>query len=398
MSKEAYLPLKYIFLLIIYILHLLFGFLLNDVTGWTIMSGVRIYTKFIPIFLIPLIFPLSEKEFKHLFFFVFILAMAQLPVVLLQRFVFFAGTVSGDPMGGTVGHSASGVLAMFLVIVMVFIIAFYLKEQITFKVFLFTFAAAFLPITLNETKISFILLPLAFILSAFFVKGKVEVIFKIFLLFAFLALSFFVLKGIYNHFQRQRWGYGIETFVTTPGRLEEYNRRRFDPIKYSFTYAAVQDVRFAVFGRGAGNASQGFIEQLEGKYLNERLRFGFSNVTFPKMIWEIGLLGTFLFFLFPFNFALDAIRLSKEPGFLGSFGLGMISYCAFFSLALFYTHTLDSNILLYLFFLTAGYTAHQRKILSDRETSQETGTALLQPENSFRMNQNPTPGRRLKTA
>jgi len=369
-NKESNVPIKYIILIILYLAHLIIGFLLNDVSGWVVLSGTRIYTKFLPIFLVLLIFPLSEKEFKRLFLFVFILGMMQFPIVVMQRFVFYAGTLSGDPMGGTLGHSASGILAIFMVIVMSFLIAFYLKELISLRVFIIAFAAAFIPITLNETKISFILLPVAFIVTAFFVRGKAKTIFRIFIMLVLLVMAFFVLKGIYDYFQEKRWGYGIGTFVSTPGRLEEYNQRRVDPLKYSFTYAATKDIRYSVFGRGAGNASRGFTRTLNGKYLQERLRFGYSNLSFSIFVWEIGLIGTFFFMLFPLFISFDAIQLSKEQGFLGAFSLGLITFSLFFILSFFYTHSIDSNLLVYLFFLMGGYVVSRKKILLKTEDLQ----------------------------
>ncbi|MCK5096489.1 MAG: hypothetical protein KAR45_00205, partial [Desulfobacteraceae bacterium] len=227
-TKESHLPIKYIFLLFIYLAHIGIGFLLNDVSGWTVLAGLRIYTKFIPIFLVGLIFPLTVQEFTKLVLFVFVLAMIQFPVVLWQRFIAFATSISGDPMGGTVGHSSSGVLSIFLLIIISFLVAFYIKEEISLPVFILAMAAAFLPTTLNETKITFFLLPVAFLLPAIFIKAKRKTIFRVMLVMFIFLSSFFVLKGIYDYFQTQRWGYGIQTFVTMPGRLEDYSRTRLD--------------------------------------------------------------------------------------------------------------------------------------------------------------------------
>ncbi|RLB92945.1 MAG: hypothetical protein DRH26_05070 [Deltaproteobacteria bacterium] len=365
-TKESHLPIKYTFLLIIYIAHIGIGFLLNDVSGWTMLSGVRIYTKFIPIFLVGLIFPFSEQEFKKLVLFVLLLAMIQLPVVLWQRFIAFATSISGDPMGGTLGHSASGVLSIFLLIIISFLVAFYFKEEISLPVFILAMAAAFIPTTLNETKITFILLPVAFIFPAMFIKAKRKTIFRVMLVAIIFFGSFFVLKGIYDYFQQKRWGYGIQTFITMPGRLEGYSRNRLDPIKHSFTNAT-KDPRFLFFGRGAGNVSEGFTKRLSGKYVQEGKYYGVSGVSFPKMIWELGIFGAVLFFLFPFFIFRDAAALSKKEGFLGAFSLGMLGFSVFFSLSILYTSTMDSNLLIYLFFMTGGYIVRQRKLYADEE-------------------------------
>ncbi len=360
-SKTTQIPIKYIIFLTIYLLHLIIGFLFNDVSGWTILAGLRIYIKFIPIFLLPFIFPLSEDEFKKIVVFVFILAMMQFPVVLLQRFVFFASSLSGDPMGGTVGHSASGVLSIFLLITISFIIAFYFKERISLPFFLITLGAAFIPTMLNETKITFILLPVAFIFPALFIKAQRKNIFRAILVITIFAVSFVIFKGVYDYFQKKRWGYGIETFILMPGRLDKYSAARIDPIKYSFINA-VKDPRFIVFGRGAGNVSEGFTKKLSGKYVQLGKYYGLGGVSFPKFIWEIGIVGTMIFFFLILFIFRDAMRLSKQIGFDGAFALGMLSFCVFFALSMFYTFTMDSNLFVFLFFFFSGYVAKQRNV------------------------------------
>jgi hypothetical protein len=352
-NKQIHLPGKYVIFLSLYLGHIFMGFWVNDVTGWTILSGLRIYTKFIPIFLVPIIYPFSERTFKNFILWIFAFSMLQLPVVLWQRFIKYATSLSGDLMGGTLGVSTSGVLAVYLAIVISFLIAFYLKKEISLSVFLISTAAAFIPITLNETKVSFALLPIAFLLPAFFLKGQRETIFRVLVVVVLLILSFVIFKNVYDHFAEKRWGYGITRFIKTPGRLDRYNLVRTVPIRQAIINAT-KEPRFAFFGRGAGNVSKGFTRKLSGKYVKEGR---FYNVSFAitKLIWEIGIMGTLLFLLFPCLIFLDASRLCKQEGIFGAFSLGMLSFSVFFSFSLFYTFTLDSNLLIFLFFLCAGH-------------------------------------------
>lgn len=351
-EKQTRLPLKYLVILIIYLLHILIGFFLNQVAPFTILAGFRIYTKFIPIFLVPLIYPFTKSAFKKIILWIFALSMLQFPVVLWQRFFKYATSLSGDPMGGTLGMSTSGVLAIYLVIIISFLIAFYFKEEISLPVFLISSAAAFIPITLNETKISFILLPFSFIFPSIFIRGKRDVILKVLLVLFLLGVSFIALKGIYDHFSKKRFGYGITGFVTLPGVMKKYNTRRFLPIQNAFVKAS-EELRFVVFGRGAGNASEGFTRELSGKYVEEGRRYG-MGITFVKLMWEIGMMGTILFYLFLFFVFWDAVKFCKQDGLSGAFALGMVSASFFFAISTFYTFTLDSNVLIFMFFLVAG--------------------------------------------
>jgi len=351
-DKRIRLPLKYSILLIIYLLHILIGFFLNQVAGFTMLAGLRIYTKFLPIFLIPLIYPFTESAFKKIILWVFALSMLQFPVVVWQRFFKYATSLSGDPMGGTLGMSTSGVLAIYLIIIISFLVAFYFKEEISLPVFLISSAAAFIPITLNETKISFILLPFSFIFPSIFIRGKRDVILKVMLVLFLFGLSFIALKGIYDHFSKQRWGYGITGFVTNSRTLEKYNKSRLLPIRNAFVKAS-EEPRFVFFGRGAGNASEGFTRELSGKYVEEGKRFG-VGITFVKLMWEIGMMGTIIFYLFLFFIFWDAVKFCKQDGVSGAFALGMVSCTFFFAISTIYTFTLDSNVLIFMFFLAAG--------------------------------------------
>ena len=83
-TKQIHFPIKYGFLLLLYLSHIFIGFLLNDISGWTILSGLRIYTKFVPIFLLPIIFPFSKQDARKLIIILFVLSMIQFPVVLWQ--------------------------------------------------------------------------------------------------------------------------------------------------------------------------------------------------------------------------------------------------------------------------------------------------------------------------
>ena len=371
-DKSVNIPIKYSLLIVLYLSHLLLGFIFNEIPPGAILAGLRTYTKFIPIFLMPIVFSLTEESFKKIVKFIYFLAMIQFPVVLYQRFVEYKLDLSGDKMGGTLGAQASGVLSIFMLMVLSFLIAFYFKDLISFRLFIFSFAASFLPTTMNETKITFILLPISLIFPAIFLRDKIQSIIRISLAAILLTTSFFVLKEVYNYFQIPRWGYGIETFVAMPGRLEGYSERRIDPIIYAIDNAK-KDIRFSLFGHGAGNVSEGFTPFLNGKYVQEGIYYDSKSTSFTTMIWEIGFLGILIFLLFPLFVFLDFANFSKDKSFFGAFSLGMLSFTVLFVLSFFYTDTMIKNLFMYLFFFSAGYVAYRR----NQENYSDTKTRLI---------------------
>ncbi len=62
------------------------------------------------------------------------------------------------------------------------------------------------------------------------------------------GLSFIALKGIYDHFSKQRWGYGITGFVTNSRTLEKYNKSRLLPIRNAFVKASEEPRLFFLEG------------------------------------------------------------------------------------------------------------------------------------------------------
>lgn len=352
-DKQVRIPFKYLVIILVYVVHILMGFAVNDITEWTMLAGLRIYTKFLPIFLLPMVFPLSDKAFRNVLLWLYALTMVQLPVVLWQRFIQVGLIGSGDPVGGTLGMAESGILAIYMISVISFLVAFYFKDEISLPVFLFSALVAFLPVTMNETKISSVLLPIAFVFPAFFIRGKRDVIFKVLFIVLLLVGAMVAFKITYDYFSLVRGRAGIIEFWSDQKKLEQYNTRRIDPVVYAFTVAPRDDIRFAVFGRGAGNVSVGFTKVLSGKYLYEMTRYHVV-MTLPQLIWEIGFLGAFLFYLFPVLVFLDAVRLCRRPGMVGAYALGMLSFAVFFVGSTAYTSTINNNPLMFLFFFASG--------------------------------------------
>ena len=89
---------KYIIVLLIYTLHIFVGWIVNQVSLGVVFSGLRIYFKFLPFFVLPAVYDFSEKEFKSYLIFMLILSFVQCPIALYQRFVSYAGIPSGDPI------------------------------------------------------------------------------------------------------------------------------------------------------------------------------------------------------------------------------------------------------------------------------------------------------------
>lgn len=353
-QKKIYLRNNYIIILIVFILHITLGFVINNVPSGAVFFGMRTYFKAIPLFLLPAVYKFDDSDITKLTFFILMLSFMQLPVVIWQRFYKYASFLGGDRMGGSLGHGTSGVLSLFLLIVLSFIVAYFLKKRISFWFFIISSFIIFLPTTMNETKITFVLLPLSLLIPVVVLKNQRGKILKIILISIIACGMIFTLKEVYDHFQKKRNPQGIMRYAHNKDHLEKYIKGRTDPLIIALE-KATENIQVFVFGRGAGNVSGAFSTQLTGRYAKDAVRYRVGAISITQLIWEIGVIGTLIFMIFVWMVFFDSIQLCKRNDLLGAFSLGMITFSIIFVGAFFYTAPLILNIFMYLFYLSAGY-------------------------------------------
>ncbi|MEW6428837.1 MAG: hypothetical protein AB1568_12480 [Thermodesulfobacteriota bacterium] len=345
---------KYLCCIFAFLLAIFLGFVANGVGSGVMFSGMRIYLRYIPFFLLPAVWDVTEKELKRLLLFIFGLMILQLPVVLYQRFVKYSASISGDPMGGTLGANTSGTLSVLILLVLAVYISMYLKNRISFVIFLLGFAMVLLPVTMNETKITFVLLPVCFLIPSMIGRVDAGKIGKIILLFVLLTSSMFAVKTVYDHFQTKRWGYGITDFFQNRKHVEKYADARLAPIVNTLKRIGGDPV-FFLFGVGAGNASSSFTgEGMSGKYLQEMTKGWKVASGIVVLAWEIGFVGLFLGGVILLFLFFDARKLSREDSLFGALGLGMTSVTLMFAVASLYCNLVQAKVVNVLFWLVAG--------------------------------------------
>lgn len=364
-KKVFYIKFKYLICIGLFLLSMLCGFILNNVGSGVMFAGMRTYLRYIPFFLLPAVWKISDQQFRGLLKFIFFLASLQLPVVIYQRFVKYSTSLSGDPMGGTLGASTSGVLSVFLLLCLALYIAFYLKDQIPFFKFIIGFSILLLPTTMNETKITFFLLPVCFILPLIFGKVNKKKIKKIMALFGVMVLALFSLKTIYDFFVVKRWGHGFVGFIQEEGRLQSYADMRLIPLVETLK-RALSDPVFFFFGVGAGNASTSFSAQMTGAYANTLVSLGIVLLGTIILLWEIGFAGIFILLICLFMVFRDAIKLSRKENMYGALGLAMVCMIPIYCVVAFYNNLVDAQVINIPFWLLAGFVAQQSSMISEK--------------------------------
>jgi hypothetical protein len=114
----------------------------------------------------------------------------------------YAGVETRDVVGGTLGQNTSGVLSVYLACTISLVIAFYLKGRIKRSMLLILIGLLFLPTTLNETKVSLLLIPFALISPALFLPGQMNKIKRILPVMAVCIVLMVVFVQVYDHLWR----------------------------------------------------------------------------------------------------------------------------------------------------------------------------------------------------
>jgi hypothetical protein len=261
----------------------------------------------------------------------------------------------------------SGNLTAFLACAIALLMAFYLAKKIPLKSFIFLFVLLFLPMTMNETKSTVLLLPLAVALPIFFSSSgiKLKQFIPMIILGTFAGIAFVF---IYNHFSGERYLIG-EFFSSDSSKAEHYLFRgvelgvagteygkigRIDSILIAYQVLS-ENILTLLFGLGIGNVSESFSPALSGVYAEEYSSFNVNFTQVTLILWELGIFGVLLYFtLISMTFKYSR-RLSKFDTFPGTISSGWSVVCVIMTISLLYKPVLNTNIIGYLFWYFSGY-------------------------------------------
>src|SRR5690606_36736386 len=179
-----------------------------------------------------------------------------------------------DPVKGMM--TTSSALSMLMVYVIAFAVSLYLRRSIRLPTLLVTIAVFMVPTTLNETKGTLIMLPVAMLAPALFMPPGSRPLRRIVPIVAIGTVALVSYMSVYNYLiQHREYGQELGTF---------FSERHVD--RYLYTGAAEGDSKFVgrfdsvviatdmlsrdpltlAFGLGAGNVSESSLPGFEGQY------------------------------------------------------------------------------------------------------------------------------------
>lgn len=366
---------------------LLFGFLAQSMPVGAIVSGLRNYAKFIPFFLLPAVYPFTRRQLGSQLAVLLTLLLIQTPLAFYQRFVQFASAMhTGDPVRGMTESSNS--LSMLMVCAIIVFVALYLRRRIGLMLLLCASAAYFLPTTIDETKGTLVMMPVALLAPAMFMPpgsrsfGRVLRVAMIGGAALLLYVTVYDALIQYRHNGRDVGDFFTEGHVESylysgAARGEDRYVGRFDSVAIAARKLSEDPLRLA-FGLGAGNASQSSLPGFEGQYASYFNRYGVAVTQVSDFLWEIGVVGLLtylLLYLFVFQ---DARLLAKTGGPYAAYGQVWATVIIIMTMALMYKAVFAGNVLAYLFWYYSGVVAREAYVERRRQKSTETAPVPLQ--------------------
>src|SRR6056297_3057268 len=132
-TKRFDLHIKYVIFFALFGMHLLNGVIINETPTGAVVAGLRVYLKYLPFFFLPVVYEFTPRQLRVQMLLLLGLLVCQLPITVLQRFVFFPDYATGDVVRGTL--TTGSFLSIILVSAISVLLGLYLKRIISGAVF-----------------------------------------------------------------------------------------------------------------------------------------------------------------------------------------------------------------------------------------------------------------------
>jgi len=384
-SKNAF-DRKWVIFISIYICCLFIGVILNTVSPGALIVGIRSYFKYLPFFFIPIVYQFSDEQVGKQLKLLLLLSLMQGPLAIVQKFIQFGVTSTGDRVTGTL--SSSGQLPILLACAAAVVTAFYLRNRINAKVYIIFLFLLVVPTTLSESKTSIGFIPLAFLVPIYInarMSGQKKVAKKSIAIFLIFVVTAVVFVAVYDHFSQygraSRQG-GLVEFFASGGAEKYLNRGAVDKTRITklgyYDIIALpldrlsNDTFKLTFGLGIGNVQGSAIGNLKGEYSAEVEKYSAKSSAVALFLWEIGIIGVLLYFVFIYMVFIDAKKLSKDKEIDGIIGLGWSAAMIVTFISLFFKNPFLDNVNGYLFWYFSGYVVAARYRLDHQPSVQQT--------------------------
>lgn len=367
---------------------MLFGFVFQDMPTGPVVAGLRAHLMFIPFFLLPAVYPFSDRELKTQFGVLMALLLLQAPIAAYQRFIEYANNMeTGDVVRGTA--TTSSALSMLMMCGIAIVISLYLRRKLRLPLALAAIGLLFLPTTLNETKGTLVLLPIAFLVPALCMPRNSGVVRRFIPIVAFGAVAGIAFVGMYDYLIRHsRGGEPLGQFISERSFTEylyaesadrEVNYiGRIDSMLLAWEGIDRSPLTLA-FGLGAGNVSPSFLSEFDGEYAAYFERYGVGMTQVTTFLWELGVAGLLVYLWLFYRLWRDARKLGGGEGVDAVLGQIWVTVMVIMGFGLIYKSVFSMTEIGYTFWLYSGVVV-SRVVRQRRRAPASLGAARSDPE------------------
>jgi hypothetical protein len=211
---------------------------------------------------------------------------------------------------------------MFMIATIGGAVVFFLRGRLRFTALALICGWLFLPTTINETKATLLLLPIALVVPALLMPRKTRPLRKLAPLLAVGAAAMVAFVLVYNTLIQNREYAGPISDYFTAETLRYYLYTgaadtdqpyvgRLDSIEIALEHTGVDPLKLA-FGYGAGNVSDSFLPVFAGEYADYYFRYGVGQTQITQFLWDIGVVGLLAYLFLLYAVARDSLTLARS--------------------------------------------------------------------------------------
>jgi hypothetical protein len=228
-------------------------------------------------------------------------------------------------------------------------------------------AILLLPTTLNETKATLLMLPMALIVPALVMPKGSRAAQRMLPIVMVGGVAMVAFVAVYDYLiQYSSAGEPIGEFVGETsfwrylysGAAEQDANYigRFDSLEFALQGIG-RDPLTAALGLGAGNVSPSFLPQFDGEYADYYDRYGVGMTQITSLLWQVGFVGLAVYLLL-YQFVLsDARALARGGGEFALLGQIWVGVTVIMIFALIYKSVFSMNEIGYPFWFYSGVVA-----------------------------------------
>lgn len=391
-------PVKYVLFSVVLIFLIIISAIVNEQRSGAILLGLKTYFPMIPFFLLPFACNFDSKDMKPFLFAFLVLALLQFPLSFYQRFILFGDSMhTGDVITGTLGLSSY--LSMYLLCTLAVLMGFLLRKKLKLVFFLAILPVLFAPTTINETKGTLFLLPIALIGPAVAHAIFEKRIMHLLPIGIFVSLGFAGFIAMFNFIESSA---GNESFeerslleYSFMGRKVEVDARdtpvigkrkvnrerdvgRGDSMLYAFK-AISKDPFTLVMGKGLGNLTESSIDILKGDF--ERYEHLLPMYTVVSILtWELGVIGLLMALWINYSVFRDTWHVAKSDTAEADFALGWLAVIVILTMAMFYKNLIWGSVLSSFYWFFSGYFCALRVRSPAADTVRKVSSSPIEPQ------------------